>query len=137
MANIYNLNAKTYLFKFGGNYIYIYSVNNSIVFQCYCHIYLLCIYIYIYTWIGTDIKCFLLIESGVRIHTTQYARDHDKIPSNFATKLRKHLKLKRLECINQIGNDRIIDLMFGQGDKANHLIVEFYAQGNIILTDYK
>lgn len=84
---------------------------------------------------GTDVKQMLLVESGVRLHTTKYAREHDKLPSNFCAKLRKHLRLKRLERITQIGIDRIVDMQFGHGEQAHHLILEFYAQGNIILTD--
>lgn len=84
---------------------------------------------------ATDQKQLLLVESGVRMHTTKYAREHDKLPSNFCAKLRKHLRLKRLESIEQIGLDRIVDMQFGTGQQAYHLILEFYAQGNIILTD--
>lgn len=35
----------------------------------------------------------------------------------------------------QYGFDRVIDLQFGSGDLAQHLICEFYAGGNIVLTD--
>lgn len=41
-------------------------------------------------------------------------------------KLRKHLKSRRLESIVQLGIDRIIDLQFGSGEAAYHLIVELY-----------
>lgn len=75
---------------------------------------------------GTDNKQTLLIESGARMHTTKYEREHDKMPSGFATKLRKHLRLQKLEDIVQIGNDRIVDLQFGRADKCHHLILEFY-----------
>ena len=84
---------------------------------------------------GTDLKQMLLVESGVRLHTTKYAREHDQAPSNFCAKLRKHLRMLKLEDIAQVGNDRIVDLQFGRGDKMHHLILEFYDQGNIILTD--
>jgi predicted ribosome quality control (RQC) complex YloA/Tae2 family protein len=82
-------------------------------------------------------KHFLLLESGVRLHTTQYSRDKEKTPSGFAAKLRKHLKLSRLENITQVGADRVVDFQFGSGEKAHHLILELYAQGNVILTDHK
>jgi len=84
---------------------------------------------------GTDVKQFVIVESGVRMHTTQYGREHDKQPSNFCVKLRKHLRLKRLEGIAQLGLDRVVDMTFGRGADACHLMLEFYAQGNIILTD--
>jgi predicted ribosome quality control (RQC) complex YloA/Tae2 family protein len=85
-ANIYHLNAKTFLLKLS----------------------------------GTDIKHTLLVESGARIHTTKYEREHDKMPSNFCTKLRKHLRLQKLEDIQQVGNDRIIQFTFGRGEKGSN-----------------
>lgn len=41
-------------------------------------------------------------------------------------KLRKHLKSRRLESIEQLGIDRIVNLQFGSGEAAYHLIVELY-----------
>lgn len=58
------------------------------------------------------------------------------MPSNFAMKLRKHLRNLRLENVTQLGNlDRVVDFKFGSGSYAHHLILELYAQGNLILTD--
>lgn len=51
--------------------------------------------------------------------------------------MRKHLKNKRLESLAQIGSDRIIDLQFGSGDAAYHIILELYDRGNIVLTDFE
>lgn len=42
---------------------------------------------------------------------------------------------KRLENLSQMGFDRIIDLQFGAGEFAYHVILELYDRGNIILTD--
>jgi len=51
-------------------------------------------------------------------------------------KLRKHLCNLRLENVTQLGNlDRVIDFRFGSGAYAHHLILELYAQGNILLCD--
>ena len=50
-------------------------------------------------------------------------------------KLRKHLRTKKLTSIKQLGMDRVIDLQFGRDEFAAHILVELYAQGNIILTD--
>ena len=36
-----------------------------------------------------DERAFLLLESGARIHTTEYTREKEKMPSGFAAKLRK------------------------------------------------
>lgn len=51
--------------------------------------------------------------------------------------MRKHLKNKRLESLRQLGTDRIMDLQFGSGEAAYHIILELYDRGNIILTDYE
>ena len=50
-------------------------------------------------------------------------------------KLRKHLRTKKLDKIEQLGVDRVIDLTFGKGESAYHILVELYASGNVILTD--
>lgn len=49
--------------------------------------------------------------------------------------MRKHLKNKRLESLRQLGVDRIVDLQFGTGEAAYHVILELYDRGNIVLTD--
>jgi len=49
------------------------------------------------------------------------------------TRLRKYLKSRRITGISQIGTDRIIDFSFSDG--AYHIFLEFFAGGNIILTD--
>lgn len=103
VANIYDLNDKTYLFKFAVP--------------------------------GKSEKILLLLESGVRFHTTKYARDKSDLPSPFAMKLRKHIRTRRLEDVKQLCNDRVVDLKFGSGDSVFHIILELYANGNIILTD--
>ena len=51
-------------------------------------------------------------------------------------KLRKHLRTKKLENIAQLGIDRVVDLTFGKGEAAYHILVELYASGNVILTDH-
>jgi len=81
------------------------------------------------------VKEHLLIESGIRIHTTEFIKNKKDIPSGFSMKLRKHLRTKKLTAIRQLGMDRVIDLQFGRDEFAAHIIVELYAQGNVILTD--
>mmetsp|Transcript_16920 Transcript_16920/g.40461 ORF Transcript_16920/g.40461 Transcript_16920/m.40461 type:complete len:1309 (-) Transcript_16920:160-4086(-) len=85
-------------------------------------------------------RAMLLIESGVRFHpTTHYSQSNSgssSMPSQFAMKLRKHLRNLRLENVTQLGNlDRVVDFRFGSGSYAHHLILELYAQGNLILCD--
>ncbi|XP_076659228.1 nuclear export mediator factor NEMF homolog Clbn isoform X1 [Halictus rubicundus] len=82
-------------------------------------------------------KHVLLLESGNRIHTTAFEWPKNVAPSGFSMKMRKHLKNKRLESLAQIGVDRIIDLQFGSGEAAYHIILELYDRGNIVLTDYE
>jgi len=81
-------------------------------------------------------KATLLMESGTRIHTTGFQWPKNEPPSGFTMKLRKHLNNKRLESIKQLGGDRVIDLQFGTGDVACHLILELYDRGNMVLTDH-
>ncbi|PRP86190.1 nuclear export mediator factor Nemf-like [Planoprotostelium fungivorum] len=101
VANIYDINGKTYLLKLA----------------------------------RPDHKVFLLIESGIRIHTTDYAREKSTLPSVFTLKLRKHLRTKRVENVRQLGVDRVVEFTFGSGQYTQRLIVELYASGNVILTD--
>jgi predicted ribosome quality control (RQC) complex YloA/Tae2 family protein len=81
-----------------------------------------------------DAKERLLVESGIRLHLTQFERQKIQI-SSINIKLRKHLKNKRLAAIRQLGIDRVVDIEFGEGEFCHHVILEFYATGNIILTD--
>ena len=52
-------------------------------------------------------------------------------------KLRKHINNKRLVHIKQMGVDRVIDLQFGDGEAAHHLVLEMYDRGNLVLTDWE
>uniref|UniRef100_A0A8C3J6C7 Ribosome quality control complex subunit NEMF n=1 Tax=Calidris pygmaea TaxID=425635 RepID=A0A8C3J6C7_9CHAR len=84
-----------------------------------------------------DCKATLLLESGIRIHTTEFEWPKNMMPSSFAMKCRKHLKTRRLVSVKQLGIDRIVDFQFGSDEAAYHLIVELYDRGNIVLTDYE
>jgi predicted ribosome quality control (RQC) complex YloA/Tae2 family protein len=77
----------------------------------------------------------LVLESGVRFHTTKFTCDKGMVPSGFAMKLRKHLRHRRLESVRQLGIDRLVDFTFVGGEESFHLILELYAAGNVILTD--
>ncbi|CAN1806308.1 Ribosome quality control complex subunit NEMF [Linum perenne] len=105
-SNVYDLSPKTYVFKL---------MNSSGV-----------------TDSGESEKVLLLMESGVRLHTTAYVSN---TPSGFTLKLRKHIRTRRLEDVRQLGYDRIILFQFGLGVNAHYVILELYAQGNILLTD--
>eukprot|EP01138_Halocafeteria_seosinensis_P013098 gb/GECG01013376.1/.p1 GENE.gb/GECG01013376.1/~~gb/GECG01013376.1/.p1 ORF type:complete len:1207 (+),score=227.90 gb/GECG01013376.1/:1-3621(+) len=80
-------------------------------------------------------KVYLLMESGMRLHTLYADMDKRKIPSNFCMKLRKHLRSKRLTGCRQLGADRVVDFRFGSEEYECHVILELYKGGNVILTD--
>lgn len=40
--------------------------------------------------------------------------------------MRKHLRGRRFEKIEQLGTDRIVDMQFGSGEAAYHVILELY-----------
>ena len=82
-------------------------------------------------------KSHLLIESGIRLHTTEFLRNKKDVPSGFTMKLRKHIRTKKVESVRQLGVDRVVDITFGKNENAFHILVELYAQGNVILTDYE
>ena len=86
---------------------------------------------------GEADKVTVLVESGTRFHTTAYALENKRpgMPSKFNEKLRMHLRSKRLSAVTQFGMDRAVDFTFGSGDTEHHLILELYAQGNVVLTD--
>ncbi|XP_061468595.1 ribosome quality control complex subunit NEMF [Rhineura floridana] len=84
-----------------------------------------------------DLKATLLLESGIRIHTTEFEWPKNMMPSGFAMKCRKHLKTRRLVNVQQLGVDRIVDFQFGSDEAAYHLIIELYDRGNIVLTDHE
>lgn len=81
-----------------------------------------------------DSKKVLVLDCGNKIHLTEFERPTTQAPSNFVTKLRKHLKTRRLSQIKQIGNDRVLVLQFSDG--LYYLVLEFFSAGNILLLDH-
>lgn len=75
----------------------------------------------------------LIVDSGFRCHLTSFSRATAAAPSDFVTKLRRHLKTRRVTSVSQVGTDRIIEFQFSDG--RYRLYLEFYAGGNILLTD--
>jgi predicted ribosome quality control (RQC) complex YloA/Tae2 family protein len=82
-----------------------------------------------------SLKKYLLIESSSKFYMLNNFSAVNDFPSSFSSKLRKHINNKRIESIKQLNLDRVIDIQFSSGELAYHLICEFYASGNIILTD--
>lgn len=89
--------------------------------------------IFLFKLAKPDNRKQLIVDSGFRCHLTEYSRSTATAPSPFVTRLRKALKTRRVTSITQIGTDRIIDIVFSDG--VYHLFLEFFAGGNIILTD--
>lgn len=73
----------------------------------------------------------VLIESGVRIHSTKFDRENPNVlPSAFTAKLRKHLRGRRLTKFGQLGFDRVVHFEFGHDTKPEstfHLFLELYS----------
>eukprot|EP00002_Diphylleia_rotans_P021148 TRINITY_DN4117_c0_g1_i6.p1 TRINITY_DN4117_c0_g1~~TRINITY_DN4117_c0_g1_i6.p1 ORF type:complete len:823 (+),score=195.64 TRINITY_DN4117_c0_g1_i6:75-2543(+) len=107
VANIYDVNSKTYLLKFS----------------------------------RTDEKILVVLESGVRVHITEYGRDKGigaegpKVPSGFTMRLRRSIRMKKLIDVKQLGVDRVIQFSFAGDGEVVHLFLELYSQGNLIITD--
>ncbi|KAL7947188.1 hypothetical protein V8C42DRAFT_278453 [Trichoderma barbatum] len=80
-----------------------------------------------------DNKQQLLIDNGFRCHLTDFARTTAAAPSAFVARLRKYLKTRRLTSVAQVGTDRILEFQFSDGQYR--MFLEFFASGNIILTD--
>ncbi|KAL2055789.1 hypothetical protein ABVK25_004033 [Lepraria finkii] len=80
-----------------------------------------------------DNRQSFVIDSGFRCHVTSFTRATAAAPSAFVSRLRKFLRTRRVTSISQVGTDRIIELQFSDGQYR--LFLEFYAGGNIVLTD--
>lgn len=80
-----------------------------------------------------DSKVNVVLESGFKVYMTDFQRPTQPEPSNFTSKLRKHLKTKRVTDIKQVGDDRIVVFEFGDG--LYYLVLEFFSAGNVILLD--
>jgi predicted ribosome quality control (RQC) complex YloA/Tae2 family protein len=79
---------------------------------------------------------FLMLDSGKKLYLTETKIENNrKMPSGFVMKMRKHLDNKLILDIKQINYDRVVDISIGYTEVQYHLIVEFYASGNLIFTD--
>uniref|UniRef100_A0A0C3U817 NFACT RNA-binding domain-containing protein n=2 Tax=Geminigeraceae TaxID=589343 RepID=A0A0C3U817_GUITC len=126
LANIYDLDAKTYLLK-----------TNKVRHALAGGAWLLSPWMTERFPLQSGEKCLVLLESGIRFHTTEFMRDKSNMPSGFTLKLRKHIRMKRIEEVKQLGVDRVVIFTFGAADEAFHLILELFAGGNIILVDHQ
>jgi predicted ribosome quality control (RQC) complex YloA/Tae2 family protein len=88
--------------------------------------------IFLFKFAKPGSKHSVLVDSGFRCHLTSFARTTAAEPSAFVRRLRKYLKSRRVTGVRQIGTDRVIELDLNGQYK---LYLEFFAAGNIILTD--
>ncbi|KAI1454071.1 hypothetical protein F4805DRAFT_441019 [Annulohypoxylon moriforme] len=109
------------------------ELSTSLVSLRVSNIYDLSSKILLFKFAKPEIKKQLVIESGFRCHLTDFARTTAAAPSGFVQKLRKALKTRRVTAVSQIGTDRIIEFQFSDGQYR--LYLEFFAGGNVILTD--
>ncbi|OBT47063.1 hypothetical protein VE00_03047 [Pseudogymnoascus sp. WSF 3629] len=109
------------------------ELSNSLVTLRLANVYDLSSKIFLLRFVKPDDKKQMIIDSGFRCHLTSFSRATAASPSVFVTKLRKFLKTRRVTAVSQIGTDRIIEFQFSEGQYR--LYLEFYAGGNIILTD--
>ena len=109
------------------------ELSGSLVSLRLANIYDLSSRIFLLKFAKPDHREQLLIDSGFRCHLTSFARSTAAAPSPFVSRLRKFLRTRRVTKVEQIGTDRVIELQFSDG--AYRLFLEFYAGGNIVLTD--
>lgn len=81
-------------------------------------------------------KVYILMESGRRLHTLDSFNADNTEPKSLCVKMRKHISGWKLNKIQQVNYDRVIDFQFGHDEKSFHVILELYASGNIIFTDH-
>ncbi|KAE8454603.1 hypothetical protein EG329_000226 [Mollisiaceae sp. DMI_Dod_QoI] len=109
------------------------ELSNALVTLRVSNIYDLSSKIFLVKFAKPDNKQQIIIDSGFRCHLTEFSRATAAAPSVFVQRLRKVLKTRRVTAVSQIGTDRIIEFQFSDGQYR--LFLEFYASGNIILTD--
>ena len=76
----------------------------------------------------------LVMQSGSRIHTSQYPLENPTMPPTFPMLLRKKIKGAHVESIKQHNFDRVVEIKVKK-DKYYTIIVELFDKGNIILLD--
>ncbi|NLE05985.1 MAG: fibronectin-binding domain-containing protein [Crenarchaeota archaeon] len=79
----------------------------------------------------------LVLEAGRRIHLTSYSLEKPKEPPAFCMTLRKYLPGSWLVNIEQYEFERIAIIQIKTKTGLMHLIIEFFGEGNIILTGEK
>ena len=81
-------------------------------------------------------KHILRIIAGKYLFLTETKEEAGE-PSGFCMFLRKHLANAILRAINQLESERIVEFVFENKLGRKSLIIEFFSQGNILLTNDK
>jgi predicted ribosome quality control (RQC) complex YloA/Tae2 family protein len=76
----------------------------------------------------------LVMQSGSRIHTSQYPLENPTMPPTFPMLLRKKIKGAHVVSIKQHEFDRVVEIKVKK-DQFYTIIVELFDKGNIILLD--
>lgn len=109
------------------------ELSSSLVSLRLANIYDLSSRIFLLKFAKPDHREQLLVDSGFRCHLTSFARSTAAAPSPFVARLRKFLRTRRVTKVEQVGTDRVIEIQFSDG--LYRLFLEFYAGGNVVLTD--
>lgn len=109
------------------------ELSQSLVSLRVSNIYDLSSRIFLFKFAKPNHRAQIVVDSGFRCHLTSFARTTAGAPSPFVARLRKFLKTRRVTSVKQVGTDRILELQFSDGQYR--LFLEFYAGGNIVLTD--
>ncbi|KNE72024.1 hypothetical protein AMAG_20427 [Allomyces macrogynus ATCC 38327] len=83
-------------------------------------------------------KELVVVESGIRMHATEFEREKQVQPSGFAMKLRKHLRQRRFTGLRQLGRDRVVSSTLAATSCPNSTTTSSASStrpGNVILTD--
>lgn len=76
----------------------------------------------------------LVMQAGVRMHTSKYPMENPLTPPSFPMLLRKRVKGANVISISQYNFDRVIIIKM-QKEQIYTLIIELFDKGNIILLD--
>ena len=76
----------------------------------------------------------VVFQAGTRIHISQYPLENPTRPPSFPMLLRKRLRGSNVISVKQHHFDRIVEIKMKK-DQTYTLIIELFAQGNIILLD--
>ena len=81
-------------------------------------------------------KQLMYINAGIAAYITQNKEAAGEEPDSFCMFLRKHLDAALVRKIDQYDAERIIALELSKKNASYALILEFFAKGNILLTDH-